>query len=98
MTVDLRRFIEAQDHSLERAIGEIEAGRKQSHWMRFTLFGSPDNSKLVSSLTLFTAVAHRLDPPRPDLAIFATQAEQILHAATTEGLAECTTTKRFAAR
>ncbi len=31
------------------------------------LFGSPDNSKLVSSLTLFVAVARRLDPARPDL-------------------------------
>ncbi len=155
MTVDLRRFVEAQHDSFDRALGEIEAGRKLSHWMWYTfpqvsglgvspisqrysiasveeatayllhpvlgagylrlvdavwrqvieegvtvgaLFGSPDNSKLVSSLTLFTAVARRLDPSRPDLAAFVTRAEEILDRASTEGLARCTTSEGFIGR
>ncbi len=31
----LDRFIEAQDGVFETALGELEAGRKQSHWMWF---------------------------------------------------------------
>jgi uncharacterized protein (DUF1810 family) len=155
VTTDLLRFIEAQRDTFERALGEIEAGRKETHWMWFIfpqvnglgvspisqryaiatmeeaeaylghpvlgagylrlvdavwhqvleegvtigeLFGSPDDSKLVSSLTLFAAVARRLDPSRPDMATFVLRAGQILRAATTEGLAQCATTQRFVAR
>lgn len=155
MTVDLRRFIEAQHDSFERALGEIETGRKRSHWMWYTfpqvsglgvspishlyaitsgqeaeayllhpvlgagymrlvdavwhqviedevsicaLFGSPDNTKLVSSLTLFAAVARRLASSRPDLATFVTRADEILRAADGEGLAQCATSERFVAR
>ena len=155
MTIDLLRFVEAQRDTFERAFGEIEAGRKQSHWMWFifpqvsglgvssisqryalasmeeaaaylqhpvlgagylrivdavwhqvieegvsigALFGSPDDSKLVSSLTLFAAVARGVDPARPDLAMFVTHADEILRAAATEGLAQCMTTLRFVAR
>lgn len=29
----LRRFLDAQEESYERALGEIRAGRKQTHWM-----------------------------------------------------------------
>jgi len=32
---DLQRFVEAQAHAYEQARRELEAGRKQSHWMWF---------------------------------------------------------------
>ena len=32
---NLARFVEAQRRDYERALSEIEAGRKQSHWMCF---------------------------------------------------------------
>jgi uncharacterized protein (DUF1810 family) len=32
---NLRRFVDAQDGVFERALGELRAGRKQSHWMWF---------------------------------------------------------------
>jgi uncharacterized protein (DUF1810 family) len=144
--VDLRRFFDAQRDTFDRALGEIEAGRKTSHWMWFVLpqmsglglssmsvryaintlaeveefladpilgsryrqivdavwhqvvergvtihqlFGSPDDSKLVSSLTLFAAVAD--DPD------FVANADQILAAANGQGLGRCATTERFIA-
>jgi uncharacterized protein (DUF1810 family) len=31
--IDLERFIDAQNDDFVRALGEIEAGRKRSHWM-----------------------------------------------------------------
>jgi uncharacterized protein (DUF1810 family) len=30
---DLARFVSAQEHDYDRALAEIRAGRKQSHWM-----------------------------------------------------------------
>ncbi len=33
MASDLLRFLKAQEHDYERALGEIRAGRKRSHWM-----------------------------------------------------------------
>jgi uncharacterized protein (DUF1810 family) len=30
---DLNRFVQAQEHDYNRALAEIRAGRKQSHWM-----------------------------------------------------------------
>jgi uncharacterized protein (DUF1810 family) len=30
---DLERFVQAQRHDYERALGEIKSGRKRSHWM-----------------------------------------------------------------
>lgn len=108
---DLSRFREAQDHVYRRALAELRAGRKESHWMWFVfpqieglgmsamsqryaigsaaearayladavlgarllecveavlsvpqksaheIFGSPDDMKFRSSLTLFAAVA-----------------------------------------
>jgi len=33
--MDLDRFVEAQEGVHERALGEIRAGRKQTHWMWF---------------------------------------------------------------
>ncbi len=32
---DLSRFLRAQDQHLEQALGEIRAGRKQTHWIWF---------------------------------------------------------------
>jgi uncharacterized protein (DUF1810 family) len=34
---DLTRFIDAQEPAYRRAIAELEAGRKRSHWMWFIL-------------------------------------------------------------
>lgn len=148
---DLSRF-EAHQNDFDRALGEIENGRKRSHWMWYVfpqvaglgisetsriyaigsvaeaeafmlhpalgpayrqivdavwhqvvevgvtvyaLFGSPDDAKLVSSLTLLVAVAKRLQQPSPDIATFATQADDILQVAYSQGLGKCTTTTRF---
>ena len=33
MASDLSRFLKAQEHDYEHALGEIRAGRKRSHWM-----------------------------------------------------------------
>ncbi len=57
------------------------------------LFGSPDDAKLVSSLTLFAAVAPLLDLPSP--AAFQAHAGAILAAAEEQGLARCTFTAAF---
>ena len=148
---DLSRF-EAHQKEFDQALGEVESGRKRSHWMWYVfpqvaglgitptsrtyairtvaeaeafilhpvlgpayrrivdavwhqvveegvtvgaLFGSPDDLKLVSSLTLFTAVARQLQQRSPDIANFATQADDILRAAYAQGLERCTTTERF---
>lgn len=32
---NLHRFIEAQEHSYDRALSELKRGRKQSHWVWF---------------------------------------------------------------
>ncbi len=110
-TYDLKRFVVAQDGIYDRALAELKAGRKQSHWMWFVfpqiaglghsdmarrysisntdealaylqhpllgarleectqamlqhtdvparqMLGSPDDLKLRSSMTLFSAVA-----------------------------------------
>jgi uncharacterized protein (DUF1810 family) len=150
--VDLQRFVDAQHSSFDRALSEIEAGRKQSHWMWYVfpqisglglssksvryaigsveeataflehpilgvryrqivdavwhhvveghvtihnLFGSPDDSKLVSSLTLFEGVADDCDLPEPDIVAFVTKADQVLQAAYAEGIAPCADTDRF---
>jgi uncharacterized protein (DUF1810 family) len=61
------------------------------------LFGSPDDSKLVSSLTLFIGVARRLDPQPSWIADFIIHADEILQAAYLQGLARCTTTETFLA-
>jgi uncharacterized protein (DUF1810 family) len=61
------------------------------------LFGSPDDAKLVSSLTLFEGVARRLDPHQSSLATFVAQAADILRASSIEGLNRCATTEVFLA-
>ena len=35
MSVDLTRFVEAHDRQFDDALREIEAGRKQTHWIWF---------------------------------------------------------------
>ncbi|HEY7626502.1 MAG TPA: DUF1810 family protein, partial [Ilumatobacteraceae bacterium] len=140
MTIELDRFVVAQSAAFDRALAEIEAGRKQSHWMWFmfpqvaglgmsatsqryainsveeakafaahpllgtnyrrlvdavweqvvqrgvavhALFGSPDDTKLVSSLTLFGG-AVRDEAGEED---FVRQVDQLLGAARRQGLA-----------
>ncbi len=56
------------------------------------LFGSPDDHKLVSSLTLFVAIGEQLGDEWTGT---VTQANEILDRATAEGLPRCTTTERF---
>ncbi|WP_193179752.1 DUF1810 domain-containing protein [Nisaea sediminum] len=34
---DLRKFVEAQERDYERALGELRAGRKTSHWIWYVL-------------------------------------------------------------
>jgi uncharacterized protein (DUF1810 family) len=55
------------------------------------LFGAPDDTKLVSSLTLFAGIARR-DPELPE---FVARADDILSRAHTQGLAPCRTTLYF---
>jgi uncharacterized protein (DUF1810 family) len=59
------------------------------------LFGTPDDLKLVSSLTLFASVARRLQRPAPEIAAFASQADDVLRIAYEQGFDRCTTTERF---
>jgi len=116
--IDLSRFVDGYERDFERALTEIRAGHKASHWMWYlfpqvdglgssptairyaihtraeaeaflthpqlgprycqlvdavwqqaigagvslhALFGDPDKRKLVSSFTLFTAIARGLD-------------------------------------
>ena len=56
------------------------------------LFGQPDDQKLVSSLTLFAAVAEGL-APTPEWDELVTQANAILQAAEDQGLPRCATTR-----
>ncbi len=65
---DLQRFVTAQAPVMPAVMAELKAGAKRSHWMWFVLgvqgrsahaiFGSPDDLKLRSCLTLF----HAADP------------------------------------
>jgi uncharacterized protein (DUF1810 family) len=61
------------------------------------LFGSPDDVKLVSSLTLFAAAGRRGEPMQPVIATFVDQADEILRVADAQGFERCTTTERFIA-
>jgi uncharacterized protein (DUF1810 family) len=146
--IDLSRFVDGYDRDFERARGEIDAGRKRSHWMWYifpqiaglgfsptsvryaiadrneaeafltdprlgprycrlvdavwqqiighrisvrALFGSPDDQKLVSSLTLFTSVAAGL-APTPERTTLLARGNEVLDAAADQGLARCATT------
>jgi uncharacterized protein (DUF1810 family) len=143
--VDLQRFVDAQHDTFDRALAEIEAGRKRSHWMWYVfpqvsglglsatsvryaigsvtearaflehpvlglryrqmvdavwhqviesevpvraLFGSPDDAKLVSSLTLFARVVSETEHNS-----FYSHANEVLDAAYAQGLGRCATTE-----
>lgn len=58
------------------------------------LFGSPDDHKLVSSLTLFAGVAAGLDDPA-SWARFVEQADEILDRAESQHLPRCVLTQQF---
>ncbi len=145
---DLDRFRAVRSEH-ERALAEIRAGRKRSHWMWYVfpqiaglghsnmarryaitsvdeatafledpelgsdyvemveavwhqvvdhdvrlhdLFGSPDDSKLVSSLTLFGGVARMPDPSMLQL---AEQTDEILAVAHSQDLKPCRATRKF---
>jgi uncharacterized protein (DUF1810 family) len=45
---DLERFVQAQAHSYDQALAEIQRGRKQSHWMWYVF---PQIAGLGMSLT-----------------------------------------------
>jgi len=61
------------------------------------LFGSPDDQKLVSSLTLFATVAADLDATLA-LTELVRQAQDVLDVAADEGLPPCATTAAALAR
>ena len=62
-----------------------------------TLFGRPDDQKLVSSLTLFATVAAGLDPT-PALTTLIAEANAVLDVAATQGLPRCAVTTSILAR
>ena len=150
---DLQRFERHHPDDFRRALGEIETGRKQTHWMWFVfpqlislgrsatsieygissvdeaerylrhpvlgrdygqivaavwdrvvrhgdsitaLMGSPDDLKLISSLTLFGTVARRMEDPR--FTTVADLCDDVLAAATAQGFAPCRTTVEFLRR
>lgn len=59
------------------------------------LFGSPDDTKLVSSLTLFAGVDLQYGSTGPDLVAFIAKAEAILEAGYAQRLDACMTTAQF---
>jgi uncharacterized protein (DUF1810 family) len=65
----LQRFIEAQDTagSYERALSELRAGRKRSHWMWFVFpqiagLGHSPNARTYAISSLAEAKAYAADP------------------------------------
>lgn len=67
MTAELVRFIDAQEGIYERAVAEIESGRKRSHWMWFIFpqaygLGSSEKSKLYGIRGLDEARAYLAHP------------------------------------
>ena len=82
---DLGRFVSAQASTFDAALAELRGGRKRSHWMWFVfpqlrglsgagslraLFGSPDDFKFCSSMTLFALAAGGGGPYRRALEHF----------------------------
>jgi uncharacterized protein (DUF1810 family) len=60
---DLGRFIQAQEHTYERALSEIRSGRKRSHWMwyvfpQFDGLGLSTTSKLYAIKSVAEAEAY----------------------------------------
>jgi uncharacterized protein (DUF1810 family) len=67
MTVDLERFVQAQDEggTFDRALGELRDGRKTSHWMWFVF---PQVAGLGRSPTAQHFAVEGLDEARAYLA------------------------------
>ena len=65
MTNHLEHFVKAQDGIFDEAIKEIEAGKKQSHWMWFVF---PQLRGLGRSTTAFLYGIRTLDEAREYLA------------------------------
>ena len=64
---NLARFVEAQRHEYERALSEITAGRKQSHWMwyifpQFEGLGSSPTSRHYAIRSDAEAAAYLAHP------------------------------------
>lgn len=62
---DLQRFVAAQAGSFDRALAELEAGRKESHWMWFIF---PQSRGLGHSPTAVRYAIGSLDEARAFLA------------------------------
>ena len=62
---DLERFVEAQEGVHERALAEVRAGRKTTHWMWFVF---PQVAGLGSSPMAARYAIHSLDEARDYLA------------------------------
>jgi uncharacterized protein (DUF1810 family) len=62
---DLKRFVEAQEGDYERALAEIRAGRKRSHWMWYIF---PQIDGLGSSPTAQHFAIKNIDEARAYLA------------------------------
>ncbi len=59
--VDLERFVDAQRNDFDRALAEIEAGRKRSHWMWYVF---PQVTGLGLSSTSRCSAIESLDEAR----------------------------------
>jgi uncharacterized protein (DUF1810 family) len=65
--MSLQRFLDAQDGVYERALGELRAGRKTSHWMWFVFpqihgLGFSAMSQRYAIISLAEARAYLADP------------------------------------
>ena len=76
-----------------RIVGEVWRQVVEGDVAVHALFGSPDDAKLVSSLTLFAGVARSLD--EPTLTTFVERADDILRTAATQGLGRCAVSEAF---
>ena len=64
---NLNRFVQAQEHDYDQALGEIRAGRKRSHWMwyvfpQFTGLGSSPTSVHYAIKSVQEATAYLAHP------------------------------------
>ena len=67
MSADLTRFHKAQEHMYERALSEIRAGQKRSHWMWFIFpqidgLGSSETARYYAIRDLQEAKDYLADP------------------------------------
>ena len=67
--IDLQRFVDAQDDhgTFARALDELAAGRKRSHWMWFVLpqlvgLGMSDRARFFALTSLDEAAAYLVHP------------------------------------